>query len=34
MAKFYDKTMEFPRDISYQLRTLQVNKLFENFDKK
>jgi len=34
MVKFYDKIMEFPRDISYQLTTLQINKSFENFDKK
>jgi len=31
---FFDKTMEFPRDIFYQLTSLQINKLFENFDKK
>jgi len=34
MAKFNDETMEFPRDIPYQLTTLQINKLFENFDKR
>jgi hypothetical protein len=30
----YDKTMEFPRDISYQLTTLLLNYLPENLDKK
>jgi len=34
MAKLYDKTMEFPRDILYQLTTLQINNFLENFDKK
>jgi len=34
MANYYDKTMEFPRDISYQPTTLHINKLFEIFDKK
>jgi len=34
MAKSYDKTMEIPRDILYQLTTLQIKKLFKIFDKK
>jgi len=34
MVKSYDETMEFPRDITYQLSTLLRNFLFENFDKK
>ena len=34
MVKFYDETMEFPGDISYQISTLLQNYLFENFDEK
>jgi len=34
MAKFYDETMEIPRDISYQLTALLINYLLEIFDKK
>ncbi len=34
MVKFYDETMEFPRDIPYQISTLLQNYLFENFDEK
>jgi hypothetical protein len=33
MVKFYDETMEFPRDISYQISALLQNYVFENFDE-
>ncbi len=34
MAKFYDKTMEFPKDISkISTNNLGEKKMFENFDK-
>jgi len=32
MAKFYDETMEFQREIFYQLMTFMINQLLENFD--
>ena len=34
MVKFYDETMVFPGDISYQISALLQNYLFENFDEK
>jgi len=34
IGQFYDETMEFPRDISFQLSTLLQNYLLENFDEK
>ncbi len=33
MAKFFYKTIEFPRDISCQLTTPLMNLLFENLDE-